>query len=751
MEAHTNFANLDLLIGSIMHYQRWDVIDVPAMFGPQYDRVNIFYSTPEYYTKMKHKETIKAKDKAPKWSIKRDDFFPYSDCAHCFWTGYFTSRTAFKRFERVCSSFLLAARQIDALVHSGTSEASDQSPIHSLEDAIGVAQHHDAVSGTGKQHVADDYSKKLQTGIDAVSSLVTEKLKAAFLNVSNSTLDNLSFCLLLNETICEISEQATTTAGTDLYTIVYNPIALARTKIVRLPVSSEALYRVERLDGKGGDAKVIQSIKVSGLRSSCSKKYVIMFDTGSLLPVGAVVFRISMINATNMLQAPDVIASSERLLRSKGHVQFRNDHLTVTFDNVTGMMTKISTTEVDVDVSQAWGYYTSFDSSFDRSEDRTSFGASQNSGAYIFRPSVPEQKLIPVKPSGKATFIKTSVGIEVHVPFVESWIKQEIRVFSGQPYVEVEYTIGPIPTDDGRGKEVVTRLATPIQSKGVFYTDSNGREFLKRKRNSRPNWNLDVYEPVAGNFYPVNAAMYIEDANASLAIVVDRSQGGGSIIDGSLELMVQRRTLADDARGVDEPLNETSGGMTPYPPYGKATRIGKGVVVRGTHRIMVGKGWSGASLARSEMDSALAEPLVFVGSSPSESSISFRQFSFSSLQKSLPPNVMLVTLAELPGRNETTFLLRLGHQYALGEDKILSSSVSMNLASILKDFNVTSIKEKTLSGNQDWDDYVKRRLEWTGKSLKESLGRKTRDPMDFPIRLNPMEIRTFELAVLANK
>ena len=164
MEAHTNFANSDLLIGSIMNYQRWDLIDIPAMFGPQYDRINIFYSTPEYYTKMKHKQTIKAKEAAaakPKWSIKRDDFFPYSDCAHCFWTGYFTSRTAFKRFERVCSSFLLAVRQIGALVNFNTSKVTDPAPLYALEDALGIAQHHDAVSGTGKQHVADDYSKKL--------------------------------------------------------------------------------------------------------------------------------------------------------------------------------------------------------------------------------------------------------------------------------------------------------------------------------------------------------------------------------------------------------------------------------------------------------------------------------------------------------------------------------------------------------------------------------------------------------------
>ena len=32
---------------------------------------------------------------------------------------------------------------------------------------MGVAQHHDAVSGTEKQHVANDYAQRLSQGIDA--------------------------------------------------------------------------------------------------------------------------------------------------------------------------------------------------------------------------------------------------------------------------------------------------------------------------------------------------------------------------------------------------------------------------------------------------------------------------------------------------------------------------------------------------------------------------------------------------------
>lgn len=37
-----------------------------------------------------------AEEKNIAWTVKTDDFFPYADCPHCFWTGYFTSRPALK-------------------------------------------------------------------------------------------------------------------------------------------------------------------------------------------------------------------------------------------------------------------------------------------------------------------------------------------------------------------------------------------------------------------------------------------------------------------------------------------------------------------------------------------------------------------------------------------------------------------------------------------------------------------------------
>ncbi|GKY91492.1 hypothetical protein MPSEU_000121400 [Mayamaea pseudoterrestris] len=748
-EAHYNFANYDLLTSMIMMYQEWNVIDVASMFGPDYDQVNVFYSSPGYYTKQKHEQAKQRREHSSSanqdfkstsseasvdWSTKTDDFFPYSDGPHNFWTGYFSSRTAFKRFERVASGFLLAARQIEAKAVATTDgadasgiDAGNTSCLHALENALAVAQHHDAVSGTAKQHVADDYSKRLQAGLDEAAAFVAHKLKRVMLEHPALDIVDLEYCQLLNETICEVSENVTRTSDRPLIVVVYNPLAYKYASIVRLPIAAGTNYQVERLDDSKEflpRVQVVQPMLDPRPNLVGGQKHVLHFNTGNLPAAGAVAFRVSKLNRTKSatigsFESQSQLLATQRGLGDKGKetsIAISNEFLTATFNRSTGMLEHVDASRVALDLEQ----------------------------------TTPEQSLLPLLPAnGKANFIKTDVGTEVHVAFKVPWVHQVTRIFETQPFIEIEYTVGPIPIDDGRGKEIVTRWQSNIESDVTFYTDSNGREFQERRKNHRPSWNLTTYEPVAGNYYPVNTAIYIKDKTNAMFILTDRSQGGASLESGSMELMVQRRTLVDDGRGVDEPLNETTGGMTAYPPYGNASRVGDGAVIRGVHRIMVGQASNATRQARKIMDQVFAPPLVFVGSEATDKPVAFRQPSFSALNNALPPEVMLVTFARLASdeRNRTSFRLRLAHQLEDG-DADEPQSVTVDLTMLFTDYEVLEVSERTLSGNQDWDDYLERRLTWT-KKQEMAAKRKTPptkiDPTN--IKLQPMDIRTFHVAV----
>jgi len=126
-------------------------------------------------------------------------------------------------------------------------------------------------------------------------------------------------------------------------------------------------------------------------------------------------------------------------------------------------------------------------------------------------------------------------------------------------------------------KEIITRFTTSMKSNREFYTDSNGRQTVKRTINSRDSFQYNVTELVAGNYYPVNSHIYLKDQkeHKQLNILVDRAQGGASLEEGQIELMVHRRLFYDDLMGVEEALDEKQSN-------------GNGIVVRGTHFLMLG-------------------------------------------------------------------------------------------------------------------------------------------------------------------
>ncbi|CAM9223956.1 unnamed protein product [Choristocarpus tenellus] len=262
------------------------------------------------------------------------------------------------------------------------------------------------------------------------------------------------------------------------------------------------------------------------------------------------------------------------------------------------------------------------------------------------------------------------------------WVTQTVRLRKGSRHVELEWTVGPVPvsppqslhgeklkgmdgcnglreskvrdrtenSDDrgqyehkdnlykeGRkeertdlGKEVVSRFSVPgLASEGIFYTDSNGREFQQRVRGRVPSVkvrdtgldqdaDLKLSQPVAGNFYPVTVAAFVQDvcdmcedmgdvfnsggrqrSGVQLTVLTDRAQGASSLSDGHLELLTHRRLLTEDQRGVGEALNETDSGMSHYPDW---ERRGQGEIFRGTHYLMISRKGEAMGAVRQLMD-----------------------------------------------------------------------------------------------------------------------------------------------------
>lgn len=121
--------------------------------------MNVFYSTPSCYLKSVYEAN-------PELKLKIDDFFPYGSDDHSYWSGYFTSRPNSKRFERQSHNFLQTVKQLFSLnriVTNGDDDLTDK--LRLLREAMGIMQHHDAITGTEKQHVLQDYVRVLHRAV----------------------------------------------------------------------------------------------------------------------------------------------------------------------------------------------------------------------------------------------------------------------------------------------------------------------------------------------------------------------------------------------------------------------------------------------------------------------------------------------------------------------------------------------------------------------------------------------------------
>ncbi|NWV30922.1 MA2B1 mannosidase, partial [Grantiella picta] len=641
--AHLWFKNLDKLIAHVNARQA------------NGSRIHALYSTPSCYLRELHRANLT-------WPLKTDDFFPYSDGPNQYWTGYFSSRPAFKGYERLSSSFLQICSQLEALAGPSAREGPYGTGDSSvLRKAVAVAQHHDAVSGTERQHVANDYARQLAKGWDCCQVLVANAL-----SLLGGTKCPFVFCNALNISMCPLSETA------DHFTVIlYNPLARRVAWPVRLPVRGSS-YAVTDPEGQ----PVASQVSLDPTNPPNPPHPPLALGApGELLfqawapPLGFSAFGVKQLSPADPWEPPERPSGDPEL-------QIENEHLRVLFDPRTGLLREIQNLAkgFSLPVSQGFYWY------------NASAGNTQNpqaSGAYIFRPN--SSTPIPVAKCATTRLLKTPLVQELHQNF-SAWCSQVLRLRPGQPYLELEWTVGPIP---GTAGHTWAHLGTLGAGQGTAGHSWAHLGIAPRSSSSHlfcPPW---------------------QDEKLQLTVLTDRSQGGGSILDGSLELMVHRRLLKDDNRGVTEPLNEPGSD-------------GRGLVVRGRHLVLLDTAAASADQHRPLAQEMTMSPSVVLapGAGPHLRQVSGEGLwvspapgevrvpgvprltqpspQFSGLCQALPPNIHLLSLEP---RGAGSLLLRLEHLYERGESQNGSQPATVDLTTLFSAFTITSVREMALGGD----------------------------------------------------
>ena len=172
-EADINYENIEMIMDYVNNNMK--------------GKMKMIYSTPSQYFDSVLKSGVKF-DKHINY-----DFFPYADNAHCYWTGYFSSRANLKGLIKQLGLYINIINKLlfqifmDKDIMKKNKKMIDNAIkcIYLARENLGVLQHHDAVTGTSKEKTNKDYENMAIIGV--------EKIKKYIYMLINSLYGNYPF------------------------------------------------------------------------------------------------------------------------------------------------------------------------------------------------------------------------------------------------------------------------------------------------------------------------------------------------------------------------------------------------------------------------------------------------------------------------------------------------------------------------------------------------------------------------------
>lgn len=462
---------------------------------------------------------------------------------------------------------------------------------YDMLDTIGIIQHHDAVTGTAKQRVADDYNKRVHDALtvnDVVyGDLIADKVAQ---DTGLSSPDQWLTCERTNATYkaCPITNYASD-YNTTMTVAVHNPSSIDMNEVsILVP---HGYFAVSKFVNNG-----FESIKSSVACHEDTYENGKPVDNCRLLaavkvPANGFAY-LQVIHTEEGVTAPKIIpvetgSTMQRGLFSVEFLNYDRAEATIRF-----LVRNQGIQEVLEFSTRYWASYV---------EDN---GLHQfNSGAYDFRPIRGQYDPYPYGQynHGEVSLDADNNVIEWNFFFEKDAYgnkhgQKSIVTVSIDPDLDVvkfDVDFDSLPFEAPYdGFEVVAHFkVNDMPTNRTFWTDSNGLEMQKRVLDYRPSW--DFYygdlsysnENVTANYYPINSAIYVEGRGLRFTVMNDRAQGGSSLRDGTIELMQNREIPADDNKGVGEWLQEKD-------------QYGNGMRVKATYYVQIERA-DGAQLQRS--------------------------------------------------------------------------------------------------------------------------------------------------------
>jgi len=508
-----------------------------------------------------------------KFNTLTGDFFVYSDIFSegrpAYWSGYYSTRPFLKQLSRNLASKLRTTEILYTMavnmarkVRSGLALGMMETSYDQLVEArrhLGLFQHHDAITGTSKAFVMSDYQQKMLEGLATVQGIT--EMTAQFLLQKEK--EDMDMGLVLKhidqrDDSGNIRSSILDMTGTNNQSVVvFNSLAEDREEVVSLIVSSASVC-VRDSSGTIIDSQVSPSYNTTGQARLDLGVFDLVF-VANIPALSMATFTLT----TCSLASPESQATRSKVFCLRcpdsdhpqdpyslaslptGAVQLENHVYTLLFDPVTKLLRNVT--------NKLSGHIVPLDMEF------TAYPSSPfRSGAYLF--SVESSSLVEPGPvfSHRDLMDTVIVSGPVYTQVMMVWkVAGEAGDSTFVTKYRLYHTTGPSSegiqvenmfdfgmSPNMRDRELVMRLQTGVRNSRRFYTDQSGLGVIKREWAEQAG--------LEGNHFPITQATYLQDERHRVTLLVDHATGASSVEEGWLEVMVDRRTMYDDARGMGE-------------------------------------------------------------------------------------------------------------------------------------------------------------------------------------------------------
>lgn len=518
-----------------------------------------FGTLSEYFDALYKRTGVEPGARPPGFPVLSGDFFSYADREDHYWTGYYTSRPFYKSLDRVLETHLRGAEVLYslALAHARRSGLTGQYPLSDyavLTEArrtLGLFQHHDAITGTAKEAVVIDYGVRLLRSLVSLKQVIINAAhylvlgdketysfdpRAPFLQMDDS---RVSHDALPERTVIRLD-------SSPRFVVVFNPLEQERLSVVSLLVNSP---RVRVLSEEGQPLSVQISVQWSSATNMVPDVYQVS------VPVRLPALGLAVLQLQPDLDGPYTLQSSVHVYLNgvklsvsrqttfplrvvdSGTSDFAisNRYMQVWFSGLTGLLKSVRRVdeeqEQQVDMKLfVYGTRTSKD----------------KSGAYLFLPDNEAKPYVPKKPP----VLRVTEGpFFSEVAAYYEHFHQVIRLYNlpGVEGLSLDVSF-QVDIRDYVNKELALRIHTDIDSQGTFFTDLNGFQVQPRKYLKKL--------PLQANFYPMPVMAYIQDSQRRLTLHTAQALGVSSLGNGQLEVILDRRLMQDDNRGLGQGLKD---------------------------------------------------------------------------------------------------------------------------------------------------------------------------------------------------